>query len=290
MIHTDRHLNIHEVMRSIVNEYGVEVLTEPRLAGLMADVLGGEYPFYPVIRRSIQTRIGQRIVALSQSNSDCTIVIDNLKHSFQEENFLNPQAASYLVDSYAYALGLITEVEEGITDDELKHDGEPDFEVVDDGEFCGYRNQKKERCGFGILKESDGGYYAGEWNLDMRMGIGIKFSTSRQKYAGQWRINKPHGIGMELQDDGTVYSGSWKNGKKNGFGTLYFPNGESLSIVFKDDNIANTTGIWLLQDESYIQGKMTLKGPTGLCFHTLTNGTIIEEYWDNGKLLNNGNN
>ncbi len=283
-----RQLRIHEVMRSIVNDYGVEVLTEPRLAGLMADILGGEYVFYPVIRRSIQTRIGQRIVALLQSNTDYSIVIDNLKHSFQEENFLNPRAASYLVDCYAYALGLIAEVEQDIADEEdLDHEGEPAFVVVEDGEFCGYRNNNNERCGFGILKELDGGYYAGEWNLNMRMGVGIRFSRSRQKYAGQWRLNNPHGIGMELQENGTVYSGSWKNGKKNGFGTLFFPNGECLSIVFADDKIANTTGIWLLQDGSYIQGKMTLRGPTGLCFHTLTNGTIVEEYWDNGKLLKN---
>lgn len=282
MIHTDKHLSIHNAMLLLVKEYGVGILAESRLEGLMADILGGEYTFYPVIRRSVQTRIGKRIIELSQSSTDYSIVIDNLKHSFQEENFLSPQAASYLVDSYAFALGLIPEVEHYYTDEELANEGEPIFIEVDEGEFCGYRNQENERCGFGILKEPEGSYYVGEWNLDMRMGVGIGFSTSRRKYAGQWRINKQHGIGIEIQDDGTVYSGQWKNGKRNGFGTLFFPNGESLSIIFVDDEIADVIGTWYLQDKSFLQGKMTINGPTGLCFHTLLDGTMIEEYWNNG--------
>lgn len=284
MTQTFRHLHIHDAMLSLVKEFGVSILAETRLEGLVADLLGGEYTFYPVMRRAVQTRVGQRLIDMSQSCVDSSLLIDNLKHSFQEENFLSPQAASYLIDSFAYALGLISEIETDSIDEELSHEGEPLFIETKDGEFCGYKNQDEERCGFGILKEPDGSYYAGEWNLDMRMGIGIGFSTTRRKYAGQWRINKQHGIGMELQDDGTIYSGQWKNGKKNGFGTIYFPNGESLTIMFADDKIADTIGIWSLQDQSFVQGNMTINGPTGLCFHTLCDGTIIEEYWKNGKL------
>lgn len=270
-------------MLFLVQEYGVGVLTEFRLEGLMADVLGGEYTFFPVMHRAIQTRIGQRIMELAQHASNYEEDIDNLKHSFQEENFLNPQAASYLIDSYAYALGLVQEVEQNLTDETLSQEGEPIFVEIDEGEFCGYRNQENERCGFGILKEPDGCYYAGEWALDMRMGVGIGFSTTRRKYAGQWRFNKQDGIGTELQNDGTIYSGQWKNGKRNGMGTLYFPNGECLSTLFIDGDIADTVGIWHLQDKTFVQGKMTINGPTGLCFHTLLDGTILEEYWNNGR-------
>lgn len=284
-MYNGKQYNFHEAMLFLVQEFGVDILTESRLEGLMADVLGGEYDFFPVMHRAVQARIGQRMVELSRHTSDYGLLLDSLKHSFQEENFLNPQAASYLIDSYAYALGLVSEVEQNFTDDDNAHEGEPTFIEVDEGEFCGYRNQENERCGFGILKEPNGCYYAGEWNLDMRMGVGIGFSTTRRKYAGQWRINKQHGIGVELQDDGTVYSGQWKNGMRNGMGTIYFPNGESLSIVFIDNKIADTVGIWHLQDNSFVQGKMTFNGPTGLCFHTLIDGTIIEEYWNNGTLI-----
>lgn len=285
MICTDKHLSIHDAMLLLVKEYGIGILAESRLEGLMADILGGEYTFYPVIRRSVQTRIGEKMIELSQSSKDLSIVIDNLKQAFQEENFLSPRAASYLVDSYAFALGLIPEVGKSLIDDDCACEGEPVFVEVDEGEFCGYRNQENERCGFGILKEPEGSYYVGEWKLDMRMGVGIGFSTTRRKYAGQWRINKQHGIGIEIQDDGTVYSGQWKNGKRNGFGTLYFPNGESLSIIFVDDEIADVIGVWYLQDKSFVQGKMTINGPTGLCFHTLLDGTIMEENWNNGKII-----
>ena len=285
MIQADKHLSIHDAMLLLVKEYGVGILTESRLEGLMADLLGGEYTFYPVVRRSVQTRIGKRIVELSQSSVDYSIGIDNLKHSFQEENFLSPNAASYIVDSYAFALGLIKDIEPYLLDDHSVCEGEPVFVEVDEGEFCGYRNQENERCGLGILKEPEGSYYAGEWKLDMRMGVGVSFSAARRKYAGQWRINKRHGIGIEIQDDGTVYSGHWKNGKRNGFGTLYFPNGESLSIIFTDDEIADVIGLWYLQDKSFVQGKMTINGPTGLCFHTLIDGTIVEEYWNNGMII-----
>ncbi len=284
-MYNGKEYSFHEAMFLLVQKFGTQVLTEPRLEGLMADVLGGEYTFFPVMRRAVQTRVGQRIIELSLHHGDIEIVIDNLKHSFQEENFLNPQAASYLIDSYAYALGLIQEVDDNLTDEDLCHEGEPLFVAVNEGEFCGYRNQDNERCGFGILKEPDGCYYAGEWNLDMRMGVGIGFSTTRRKYAGQWRINKQDGVGMELQDDGTISSGQWKNGMKNGVGTLYFPNGESLFCFFIDDEVADSIGIWYLKDETFVQGKMTMNGPTGLCFHTLRDGTIIEEYWNNGKIV-----
>ncbi len=279
-----KHDSFHEAMCFLVKKFGPKILAEARLEGLMADMMGGEYSFYPVMRRAVQTNIGKRIMELTQDSPDPEFVIDNLKHTFQEENFLNPQAASYLIDSYAYSLGLIANIEQNLTDNDFTQEGEPIFIEVNDGEFCGYRNQEYERCGFGILKQPDGCYYAGEWNFDMRMGVGMSFSTARQKYAGQWRFNQHHGIGIEIQEDGIIYSGQWKNGMKNGKGILYFPNGESLSTVFIDNQIADTVGIWYLQDQTFIQGKMTMKGPTGLCFHTLLDGTIIEEYWNNGVI------
>lgn len=282
-----KHDSFHEAMCFLVKKFGPKILAEARLEGLMADMMGGEYSFYPVMRRAVQTNIGKRIIELSQNSPDTEFVIDNLKHTFQEENFLNPRAASYLIDSYAYSLGLITKIEQNLTDDDFTQEGEPIFVEVDDGEFCGYRNQEYERCGFGILKQPDGCYYAGEWNLDMRMGVGMSFSTARQKYAGQWRFNQHHGIGIEIQEDGTIYCGQWKNGMRNGTGTLYFPNGESLSTLFADNKIADTVGIWHLQDKTFVQGKMTMRGPTGLCFHTLLDGTIIEEYWNNGVITKN---
>lgn len=262
--------------------------TEQRLLHIISEILLSDFPL-------------KRLIYESNSNSELDSVAEQLCRRF----FISKVTCDYIVKAFAYAIGkcksyiainaiinlnvsasgFISIVEKNITEEDFAENSEPVFVKVDEGEFCGYRNQNNERCGFGILKEPDGNYYAGEWNLDMRMGVGIGFSTTRRKYAGQWRINKQHGIGMELQDDGAIYSGQWKNGRRNGFGTLFFPNGESLSGIFINDEIADTTGIWYLQDKTFVQGEMTINGPTGLCFHTLLDGTIIEEYWNNGKLI-----
>lgn len=280
-------LSFHETMYLLVSEYGESILMEPRLEGMIADLLGGEYLYHSVMRRAVQTHVGQRIVEISKNTNNIDIAIDALRHSFQEENFYKPNIASYMIDSFAYALGLIPYVETDFTESEEDNIGEPSFIEEEDGEFCGYSNTEGERCGFGILKETMGSYYAGEWNLNMRMGFGIGFSETRKKYAGQWRINQKNGIGIEMQENGIIYSGQWKNGKKHGVGTLFFPNGESLNTRFENDQICDCQGIWYLQDKSFVQGKMTIKGPTGLCFHTLLDGTIKDEYWNEGKLIDN---
>lgn len=279
--------SFHETMFMLVSKYGESILMDPRLEGMIADLLGGEYLYQSVMRRAVQTRIGQRIIEISHNLNNIDIAIDALRHSFQEENFYKPTAANYMVDSFAYALGLISEIDIELSKAEDDNIGEPSFIECDDGEFCGYNNAEGDRCGFGILKETKGAYYAGEWKLNMRSGFGIGFSESRQKYAGQWRINKKNGIGMEILEDGTIYSGQWKNGKKHGLGSLFFPNGECLNIKFENDYICDCPGIWYLQDNTFIQGKMTLKGPTGLCYHILMDGTIQDEYWSEGKLVEN---
>lgn len=279
----DKKNSLHEVMLYLVNEYGSDILVGQHFTGLVSDYLGGEYPFYPIIKRASITNIGDRMITLSQQTSDYTIVIDNMKQAFQEENFLNYNAASYLIECYAYALGMIQEVEADPFKKEKVNDGEPLFIETVDGEFCGYKDPEGLRRGFGILREPDG-YYAGDWKFDMRMGMGIGLNQALERYAGQWKYNKREGFGIELLDDGKSYSGQWKNDKWNGIGTLYFPNGETLCAHFKDNKISDTPGIWYLKDNTFIQGKMTFNGPTGLCFHILHDGTIVEEYWDNGRL------
>lgn len=279
-------LSFHETMYMLVSECGENILMEPRLEGMIADLLGGEYLYHSVMRRAVQTRIGQRLVEIKRKANNVDIAIDALRHSFQEENFYKPVVASYMVDSFAYALGLIQQIDTDFSDSDEDNIGEPSFIEYDDGEFCGYNNKEGERCGFGILKESGGACYAGEWKLNMRMGLGIGFSETRKKYAGQWHIDQKNGIGMEMQEDGTIYSGQWKNGRKHGVGSLFFPNGECLNTRFENDNICDCQGIWYLQDKTFIQGKMTIKGPTGLCFHTLIDGTIQDEYWNEGTLVN----
>lgn len=160
------------------------------------------------------------------------------------------------------------------------------FSREKDEEYIGSRNAENEKSGFGVIKKIDGTIYAGEWLLDMRSGIGIETAIVRESYAGQWRTNVQHGIGMHIQESGLIYSGSWKNGKRNGWGNFFYPNGEVLFAKFKNDQIASKNGIYILKDDSIVQGKMTMQGPTGNCIRILPNGDVIEEIWLNGKLNN----
>lgn len=160
------------------------------------------------------------------------------------------------------------------------------FSREKDEEYIGCRNAENERSGFGVIKKIDGTIYAGEWLLDMRSGIGIETAKVRESYAGQWRTNVQHGIGMHIHETGLIYSGSWKNGKRNGWGNFFYPNGEVLFAKFKNDQIASKNGIYILKDDSIVQGKMTIQGPTGNCIRILPNGDVIEETWLNGKLNN----
>ena len=157
------------------------------------------------------------------------------------------------------------------------------FTRDNDEEFIGARNTENEKTGFGVLKKIDGTIYAGEWKLNMRSGIGIE--TGFEKYAGQWRSNVHHGIGSIVQDNGIIYSGQWKNNKRDGWGTLFFPNGEILSGTFKKDKHVKGMGFYRLQDRTIIFGEITLKGPTGICYHLFNDGSILKENWLNGKLL-----
>ena len=287
MLQSRKFDSIPDALLFLVNEYGNGILHQQNVIGLLSDLLGGEYPMYPVFKRAVQRNIGLRIYELSQRRDIFDVKYEALKYSFQEENFLEPQAASYIIDSFAYALGLIQSVAPYCKGKESVS-GVPSFVDCHDGEFCGYVNSENERCGYGILKEQNGDYYVGEWKLDMRMGLGIGCGSSREKYAGQWRYNKQEGIGVKLLQDGSIYSGQWKNGEPHGRGTIYYPNGEWLLGTFKYGDLQYDVCIKGLQDGSTIQGGITSEGLEGLCFHTSADGqTIVEEYWHEGKLNNN---
>ena len=159
------------------------------------------------------------------------------------------------------------------------------FTRDNDEEYIGERNEEGERTGFGILKKIDGSIYAGEWKLNMRSGLGIE--TGFEMFAGQWRSNVHNGIGIALLDNGIIYSGQWKNNKRDGWGNLFYPNGEVLSGIFKKDKHVNGMGFFRLQDRTIVFGEITPKGPTGICYHLLKDGSITQENWFNGKLLNN---
>ncbi len=276
--------SLHLAMKALAEMMGEDVLAQRTLEGMLADLLGENFSLQYIIRRAMQTHLGERIVETVNTNG--IERLDFVKQTFQEENFLRPEVSDYIVDCFAYAMGALDNVEDfdlAVSDNE--RDGEPSFVECDDGEFCGFTNQEEERCGFGILRQEDGAYYAGEWRLNMRMGLGLGFSGSREKYAGQWRVNKQNGVGMKLFQNGNVYSGQWRNGRMDGVGTIYFPNGECVCAVFSHGELVETTGSWMMKDGSVVFGTMTKYGPTGACLHVFPDGSQKNETWQKGNYI-----
>jgi hypothetical protein len=281
-------LTLHDIFRQISTDFGAESLTETRLKGLLCDYGGAMVNrFSHVIARSISCQIGKKLLSIRElDDADYNLRLSNLRQSFQEENFFRYDIANYIIDCYLFGLELIDKVadydEEGYTESSSKA-GELSFINYSGKEYCGNYNEEKKRSGFGVEKNEECSYYAGEWKLDMKNGIGIEVDSQKQKYAGEWRFNRKAGVGIEITSEGNRYAGEWKNGKRNGSGMVVYPNGEKMCITFsnglpKEDAV----GIYYLKDGSVVVGNMTINGPNGKCCHFLLNGNSIEENWENG--------
>lgn len=254
----------HEVLRQIVEDYGINVLKESRLKGMIADLMQGNTKIKKILKCAVNDRIGDKLISLIEiEEADATIQLANIKQSFREENFFQIAISNYVIDCFSYAMGWLEELNEYKEDQEesTAKSGELSFMQYGTGEYCGSLNENKERSGFGVYKKEDGAYYSGEWKLNFQNGIGLYVDTNRNKYAGEWRFNKNTGVGVQLWSDGIKYAGEWKNGKMHGLGILYYPNGEKLQGTFQNGII------------------------DGICNHYLRDGTIISENWSKGELI-----
>lgn len=277
--------SMHSVMRFLAEQYGPDILESPRLSAMIYDILGERYLMRNVMERAVASQLGLRIID-NIKNDSYEVDIATTKYIFQEENFLRPQVADYIVESFLYALNKIPEPL--LPKETNPRNDEPVFGTCQDGDYCGYRDDNGERSGFGILKNTqDGSYYAGYWRLDTRMGLGIGYRKGWGKYIGNWRLNRPNGVGTLITDSGLTYSGMWKNGLLEKFVYVYYPNGEIMLAYFVHGQIDNRDGMYYMQDGSEIHGKMTIKGPTGQCKHVLLNGSSVIEYWNDGKIIKN---
>ena len=281
-------MQLHELLSSIVQEFGEEVLTENRLKGILSDYSAGTNAdrFQVVIARSINDRIGHRLLDLrGLDEADYDLRLNTIKQAFQEDNFFQYGISDYIIDCYLYALGWIETIDE-YDEDELQlgtaKAGELSFMEWNGAEYCGNVSKVNERSGFGVCKKVNGSYYAGEWKLDLQAGVGIEVTHEKEKYAGEWSLNRRNGVGTMVRTDGIRYSGEWKNGKMHGVGVLYYPNGERLCARFTSGRIEQGSGVYYLQDGSYILGAMTENGPDGKCLHYKKDGSCETEQWLSG--------
>ena len=124
--------------------------------------------------------------------------------------------------------------------------------------------------GKGILKNSKGNTYVGDFTNSKRHGRGI-LDTHKIHYEGDFKNDKLSGNGKIIfKNEGHVYEGEFDNNEINGFGTFKWKNGDSYTGQMKN-------------------GKMHGKGR-----YRYNNGKVFEGTYANGikqgkKQVNNNN-
>jgi hypothetical protein len=91
-------------LKDIVGACGEQIFSDKvRLQGILADVVSNR-----MIRKIILLAINDDIhnKLINSKNSDSTIKIETIKYIFSTRNFLYKEPADYIVDSFAYALGI----------------------------------------------------------------------------------------------------------------------------------------------------------------------------------------
>lgn len=277
----------HDIFRSVILQFGEEVITDRRLYSLMSD-FGNDSSrkIMNVLSLAVSYRLGNKIISIREGDeSEYSMRFNNLRHAFQEDNFLMQGIAEYMVNSFLYALELDEKPLPYDPKLELCKGNRNSFDMTasEDGTYMGNFDSEGRKSGFGISQIENNGLFAGEWKIGMRNGMGIEHSHDKQKYAGEYRFNRKNGIGTVIYTDGSCYSGQWRNNREDGTGILFFPNGEKMLAFYSDGKLSGNHGIYLLQDGSMIYGKMTPSGPDGYCVRFLTDGGIIEETWKNGR-------
>ena len=282
----DNRRSFSKILIEIVSSQGEDILTEARLMGWVQDLATGQFPLIPVLRNAIQAQVPQRLRDLADFDEDQRLVhIDNIALAFQDNFMLRPEAATYVVESFAYAMGYRDEEPEEflIGEESEENPGEPVFVKEDDGEYCGYHKDRL-RSGFGIFRKGDGSTYSGEWRLGMKMGLGLGFSSQHKRYAGQWSMNRQNGVGVEIREDGIRHVGLWKQGKADGWNLEVMPNGSSFCRFFQRGNPKQVLGACLFPNGDIVIGEIGPDGPNGKCQRIIGNSREVrEETWSNGK-------
>jgi hypothetical protein len=98
----------HEILKDIVVAYGTQIFSDKvRLQGILADVTQNR-KIRKIILLAVDDDIHSKLE--NSTNSGTTIKIESIKHIFATQNSLYKGPADYIVDSFAYALGIIPSI------------------------------------------------------------------------------------------------------------------------------------------------------------------------------------
>ena len=102
---------LHIVMRQLVDAHGKDIVCDHRLRGLLADELGESfYEYRSTILLAEQMHVGSSMLGFAGSRSDRSLYVKKQKQSFAVSSKLDRVLSDYVIDSYAYALGIVKSV------------------------------------------------------------------------------------------------------------------------------------------------------------------------------------
>ena len=105
-------MKLHEALRKIVRQFGVNVLQEQRLMSLLSDYQAFDgFPAMKALMKSIADEgHGKELCRLSidGSDSECLRYVDDIKKSLIRNSHFRNEFAGYAADSLAFALGLFS--------------------------------------------------------------------------------------------------------------------------------------------------------------------------------------
>ena len=98
----------HNILKDIVKACDVTIFSDIlRLQGILADLVHNKL-IRKIILLAVEDNVHNKLT--NTINSDSTIRIESLKYFFATQNFLYKEVADYVVDSFAYSLGIIESI------------------------------------------------------------------------------------------------------------------------------------------------------------------------------------
>jgi len=97
---------LHEMLRSIVQQFGREILGETRLRGWISDLIpNAEKKHLRIFKQAVNDKIGVKLLQVTgTNNSGRALQITAIKDSFKNTNGFS-NASDYVVDCFLFALG-----------------------------------------------------------------------------------------------------------------------------------------------------------------------------------------
>ena len=109
-------MKFHEALRRAVRQFGINVLQEHRLMSVLADYKA--FDDYPAVKEVMNTVSseghGKELwrLAMDGSDAECLRYAEDLKKSLERNSSFREEFAEYAAESFAFALGLRTSVNE----------------------------------------------------------------------------------------------------------------------------------------------------------------------------------